>query len=78
MYMLILGVALLVMKWQALGPVAQWPWWVTLTPFALTVVWWFWADWSGYTQRKAMQRELRETQRRRQRRMEMWGQKPRR
>jgi small Trp-rich protein len=28
-----------------------------LSPFALAVVWWAWADWSGYTKRKAVQRE---------------------
>jgi small Trp-rich protein len=44
----------------------------------LTALWWFWADWAGYTRRKAMQRELRETQKRWERRMEALGEKPRR
>ena len=26
-------------------------------PFALAAVWWAWADWSGYTKRKAVERE---------------------
>jgi small Trp-rich protein len=30
-----------------------------LTPFALAVAWWAWADSSGYTKRKAMEREER-------------------
>ena len=28
-----------------------------LAPFALAVAWWSWADSSGYTKRKAMERE---------------------
>jgi small Trp-rich protein len=78
MYLLILGVVLLIMKWQAVGPVAGWQWWEVLAPFALAVAWWSWADWSGYTKRKAVQREWQETQRRRERRLERLGEKPRR
>jgi small Trp-rich protein len=57
MYLLALGIALLVMKYMEFGPVAAWSWWVVLSPFALAVVWWTWADWSGYTKKKAVQRE---------------------
>ena len=57
MYLLGLGLLLLVMKYQALGPVADWSWWVVLLPFGLAVAWWSWADASGYTKRKAMERE---------------------
>jgi small Trp-rich protein len=57
MYFLGLGLVLLIAKWQAYGPVATWPWWWVLLPFALAVAWWTWADYSGYTKRKAMQRE---------------------
>ena len=56
-YLLGLGLALLVMKYFEVGPVAAWDWWVVLVPFALAVVWWVWADASGYTKRKAMERE---------------------
>ena len=57
MYLLGLGIVLLLMKYLEMGPVATWSWWIVLTPFALAVVWWAWADWSGYTKRKAMERE---------------------
>ena len=57
MYLLVLGIILLAMKYLEFGPVAQWSWWLVLAPFALAVAWWSWADWSGYTKRKAMQRE---------------------
>ena len=52
-----LGIILLAMKYLEIGPVAEWSWWLVLAPFALAVVWWTWADWSGYTKRKAMERE---------------------
>ena len=54
MYFLGLGVILLLLKWQEIGPVATWSWWTVLAPFALAFVWWTWAEWSGYTKRKAM------------------------
>jgi small Trp-rich protein len=57
MYLLGLGIILLAMKYLEFGPVAAWSWWVVLAPFALAVAWWSWADSSGYTKRKAMERE---------------------
>lgn len=57
MYLLGLGLVLMVMKYQAMGPVAAWEWWVVLSPFGLAMAWWSWADWSGYTKRKVMERE---------------------
>lgn len=52
-----LGIILLAMKYLEFGAVAEWSWWTVLSPFALAVVWWAWADWSGYTKKKAVQRE---------------------
>ena len=57
MYFLGLGLLLLVMKYLEFGVVAAWDWWVVLSPFALAVLWWTWADWSGYTKRKAMEKD---------------------
>jgi len=57
MYFLGLGLVLLAMKYFAWGPVALWSWWLVLAPFALAVLWWAWADNSGYTKRRAMARE---------------------
>jgi small Trp-rich protein len=56
MYFLGLGVVLLLMKYLEFGAVAQWSWWVVLAPFGLAVVWWAWADATGYTKRKAMEK----------------------
>jgi small Trp-rich protein len=52
-----LGILFIAMKYLAIGPVAEWPWWVVLSPFAAAVAWWSWADWSGYTKRKAVEKE---------------------
>jgi len=52
-----LGIVLAALKYLEIGPVAEWPWWGVLIPFGLAVVWWAWADWSGYTKKKAVQRE---------------------
>ena len=57
MYFLGLGLVLLTMKFMEIGPVAVWDWWVVLSPFGMAVAWWAWADASGYTKRKEMERE---------------------
>jgi len=57
MYLVVIGLILVLMKWQEYGPVANWSWWWVLSPFAGAAVWWIWADWSGYTKRKAVERE---------------------
>ena len=52
-----LGILLMAMKYLEIGPVAAWSWYVVLAPFGLAIAWWAWADSSGYTKRKAMERE---------------------
>lgn len=54
MYFLLIGIATLLMKYLEFGPAASWSWWVVLSPFAMAVVWWAWADKSGYTKRVEM------------------------
>ena len=76
MLFLVLGIALLVMKYMEFGPVAAWSWLVVLSPFALAVVWWAWADWSGYTKKKAVQRENQKKQARIDKAKEAIGTKP--
>jgi small Trp-rich protein len=57
MLFLLVGVVLLVLKFAELGPVAQWDWWWVLTPFVLAAIWWWIADATGYTRRKAEARD---------------------
>ena len=73
-----LGIVLLVLKYLEIGAVADWSWWVVLSPFGLAVAWWAWADWSGYTKRKAVERENERKQARIDKSRDAMGLKPRR
>ncbi len=57
MYAVGLGVILMLMKYLDVDPVVNWSWWWVLSPFAVAVAWWTWADSTGWTKKKAMQRE---------------------
>ena len=57
MYLVGLGVVFMALKYLEIGMVAAWNWWIVLSPFALAIAWWTWADATGYTKRKAMERE---------------------
>ncbi len=56
MYFLGVGVILLLLKYLEIGAVAAWSWYIVLAPFGLAAIWWAWADWSGYTKKKAMEK----------------------
>jgi small Trp-rich protein len=56
MYFLLIGLVALAMKYLEVDPVAAWSWWIVLTPFALAVAWWTWADASGYTKRREIEK----------------------
>jgi small Trp-rich protein len=77
-YTLILGVILVALKYLEIGPVATWSWWWVLTPFAVTAAWWVWADSTGYTKRKAMEKMDERKRERVERQKESLGMAPRR
>lgn len=60
MWFVILGVLLLVLKLVGYGPPAEWNFdvtgdlWKFLLPFGLAVAWWAYADASGLSKRRAM------------------------
>lgn len=56
MYALCLGLFLVLLKYLEIGPVAAWSWWWVLAPFAVAALWWAWADSSGLTKRRAMEK----------------------
>ena len=65
MYLALLGFLLLVAKMAEFGPVAAWSWWVVAAPFIGAVLWWHFADTSGWTKRQQMNRmEERKRERR--------------
>jgi small Trp-rich protein len=66
MLFIVLGVLLILLKVGEIGPVAQWSWWWVLAPFPLAAVWWAWADASGMTKRREMDKmEAKKADRRR-------------
>ena len=64
MYFLIIGIGMMLMKYLEIGPVAALSWWLVLSPFALAVAWWAWADKSGYTKRVEMDKMAKRKQNR--------------
>jgi small Trp-rich protein len=73
MWFLIVGVILLVMKLAEFGPVADWNVLWVLLPFLLAVLWWLFADSSGLTQRRAMDKMEEKKRQRRERDMKALG-----
>ncbi|MEB0057717.1 TIGR04438 family Trp-rich protein [Variovorax sp. LG9.2] len=57
MLFLLIGVLGAVLKYLEVGFIAQWSWWIVLIPFALAVAWWAYADASGYTKRRVIEKE---------------------
>lgn len=78
MYFLIAGIGLTVWNFFRIGLVADMSWWWVLSPFAMAMIWWVWADSTGYTKRKAMERMEQKKADRLQKQREALGIKPRR
>jgi small Trp-rich protein len=47
-----MGLAAILLKYLEWSPFATLSWWLTLIPFGLAVAWWSFADASGYTKRR--------------------------
>jgi small Trp-rich protein len=73
MAFLVLGIVLLGLKLAEYGPVALWSWLWVLAPFALAIAWWAFADGSGLTKRREMNKMEAKKTERRQRNMEALG-----
>jgi small Trp-rich protein len=69
----IIGVLLLIAKWAEFGPFATWSWWVILAPFGVAVLWWEFADSSGWTKRREMNKMEQRKLDRREKAMEALG-----
>lgn len=66
MAFVIVGVLLVLMKVGEFGPVAELSWWWVLSPFAGAVAWWAFADGTGLTKKREMDKmEQRKEERRR-------------
>ncbi len=78
MYLLILGLVLMLLKYLEVEFMADVSWWWVLAPFGLAMAWWAWADTSGYTKRKAMEKMDQKKKDRLEKQREALGIKPRR
>jgi len=78
MWFLGLGLLLVVLKTLEWQVVVDWPWWAVLSPFGLAAAWWTWADHSGYTKRKVVEKENRRVQARVDRQRQAMGLPPKR
>ena len=78
MYLLLLGIALILMKYFEVGFATDLSWWWVLSPFAMAMAWWAWADTSGYTKRKVMEGMDKKKQDRIDKQREALGIKPKR
>ena len=77
MYFLLIGILGLALKFFEIGFVAGLSWWMVLTPFALAVAWWWFADASGYTKRKEIEKMDERKQKRLDKQQETLGMLPR-
>ena len=82
MYLVILGAVLIGLNLADIGPTAKWNWqlfgdlWKFVVPFLLAVVWWAWADKSGWTKRREMDKMDQKKKDRRAQNMEALGTGP--
>ena len=65
MWFVALGVVATLLKLFGVSRVAEWEWWLVLSPFAAAAIWWTIADATGLTRRAAAKRQERKVQRRR-------------
>jgi len=74
MWFVAIGVVLILLKLLSVGPVADWSWLWVLSPFAAAVAWWAFADATGMTKRREIQRMEDRKAARREKSMEALGQ----
>lgn len=73
MVFIVIGLLLIGLKLADIAPVAAWSWWWLLLPFALAVAWWAYADGSGLTKRREMDKLEDKKKERRQKAMDALG-----
>lgn len=76
MYLVVLGAILLLLKALEVDLVAKLPWWGALLPLGLAMLWWAWADASGWTKRREMDKMEQRKKDRRAQNLEALGTGP--
>ena len=77
MLFVLLGVALVALKFAEIGVVAGWDWWLVLLPFGAAVLWWAFADSTGRTKKREMDKMEDRKKARRRKSMVALGLNPR-
>ena len=73
MFFVVVGLVLVVMRWQGIGPAAEWSWLWVLLPFGLAAAWWHTADSMGLTRKREMVKMDKRKEDRRRKAMESLG-----
>lgn len=73
MPLVIVGVLLLLAKLAEFGPTGHWSWWIVLAPFAIAAAWWQFADSTGLTMKREMDKMEKRKADRRDKAMEALG-----
>jgi small Trp-rich protein len=68
-----IGVLLLAAWWADFGPFGKLPWWAVALPFVGAVLWWWFADSTGWTKKRAMNKMEERKVKRREAQMEALG-----
>ena len=76
MYLVVLGAVLLLLKVFEVEFIAKLPWWGALLPLGLAMLWWAWADKSGWTKRREIDKMEQRKKDRRAQNMEALGTGP--
>jgi small Trp-rich protein len=82
MYLVVLGLIVIGLNLAGIGPMAKWNWeifgdlWKFAVPFLMAVAWWIWADTSGWTKRREMEKMDRKRAERRVKHLEDLGMGP--
>jgi small Trp-rich protein len=77
MWFVVIGVIVLGLHLAGIGPLGAMvfkdSWWLILSPFGMAVLWWFWADSTGWTQRRAMDKVDAKREERREKALDALG-----
>jgi len=73
MWFVVIGVLLVVLKLADFGPPAAWSWWAIVSPFFAAVAWWAYADSTGLTKKREMDKLEDRKQERRRKSLEALG-----
>lgn len=76
MYGVVIGALLVLLKLVEVEPVVNWSWWWVLSPLGAAVVWWSYADSSGLTKRREVEKMEAKKRKRREENMANLGMDP--